>query len=116
MPDKKVILFSFIGLGLLTVLVTVIAVSLSKPDSNIAEKGYPLLPEASDFIEGFKFPSEQYAAREFFLQGPDIYREQKHKWTRDDIKEFWIDPRSIALEYLTVENRKFLEEMFEKIP
>jgi hypothetical protein len=116
MPDKKIILLSFLGLGLLTVLVTIIAVSLSNSDNKISEEGYTLLPEATDAIEGFKFPSEKHAGREFFLKGPDIYREQKNKWTWDDIKEFWIDPRSIALEYLTEKNRKFLEEMFENIP
>ncbi len=44
MPDKKIILLSFLGLGLLTVLVTIIAVSLSNSDNKISEEVYTLLP------------------------------------------------------------------------
>jgi hypothetical protein len=117
MPDKKIIILSFAGLGILTALITIIAVTLSRPDSaEVGGDGYLLLPESGDPLGGLKYPSERYAPREFFSKGHDLYREPKEKWSSEDIAPYWIDPREIALEYLEKENRNYLEEMFESIP
>ncbi|MFP4383985.1 MAG: hypothetical protein ACLFST_15255 [Spirochaetia bacterium] len=117
MPDKKIILLSFTGLGLVTALITIIAVSLSRPDSaEVTGNGYMLLPDGGDPLEDMKYPSERHAAREYFSRGPDLYRVPKENWSQEDISRFWLDPRIIALEYLEKENRNYLEEMFESIP
>ena len=37
----------------------------------------------------------------------------KGRWTDQDIKEYWVDPRKMVLDYLENKNREMIEDIFD---
>ena len=52
----------------------------------------------------------------FLAPKPAYFREPLETWTPEDVRQFWIDPREIGIEYLSRKNREKLEEIFRSVP
>ena len=61
----------------------------------------------------FALPDE---AERFLSPRPWYFRDPGRQWTEEDSREFWIDPRDLAVSVLTRQNRHKLDQIFERVP
>ncbi|MDR3201411.1 MAG: hypothetical protein LBT68_08115 [Spirochaetales bacterium] len=64
-------------------------------------------------VYDFALPDE---VGRFLSPRPWYFREPGRAWTGEDSREFWVDPRGLAADVLTRQNRKKIDDMFEKVP
>ncbi|MDR1931493.1 MAG: hypothetical protein LBQ57_01605 [Spirochaetales bacterium] len=61
----------------------------------------------------FALPDE---LERFLSPRPRYFREPGSAWMEDDSREFRIDPRELAAGVLIRQNRKKLDDIFERVP
>jgi hypothetical protein len=105
------------GLTIIAVIVTVVVAgsAQSEPQTSRAAADPPLPSGrivgvgASDIV--FPRQSDDGTPLEFRR-----FREPLARWQQEQIDRFWIDPQSIAADYLVKENDRLMEELFDTIP
>lgn len=124
MPERwfrreQLIVFAAVVGGLTVVAVVVTAVIVTTGDepspaiSTAAEEPVPSVGavgvDASDIV----FPRHADNATPLEQRR---FREPLARWQEEQIDRFWIDPQSIAADYLVEENDRLMEELFDTIP
>ena len=61
----------------------------------------------------FALPDE---VERFLSPRPWFFREHGSPWTEEDSREFWTDPRELALSVLARQNKRKIDEIFERVP
>jgi hypothetical protein len=105
-----------LGAGAFLTFLIVLAVSiLYTPPSpyklpSLAENAGPEVPVS---VYDFALPDE---VERFLAPRPRYFREPGKPWTPEESREFWIDPRGLGIDILTRENRRKLDDIFERAP
>lgn len=113
----RLFLVVVLAVALLGVVMVVVVHIVRAPAKRPVEPLVPLLQpapekEASAFY-GLEVPDEieRYLAPEL-----RYYRENRARWTKEEIDRFWKDPRELGIEVLKKENRKKLRELLDSVP
>ena len=114
--NKKKVFIIGLASGAVLTLVVVLAVIVLYDPPKVLELER-LAEETSHFpaITVFEFALPDEAER-FLSPRPWYFREQGIPWTEEDSREFWIDPRDLAVAELTRQNRRKLDYIFERVP
>ena len=117
LKPKEIVLFISItaALTVIAVIITIIIILSGRPAEKISSETPAVYAEPNEdpgFID-FKIPDDY---KEIQKSRWYMTREDKEKWSWDEVEKYWIDPFSIAAEILETENNKIIDEIFKDIP
>jgi len=114
--SRKELKIYFLVVSFVTVAALLITLAILLPDyirySKVEKQSIPI-PDKTIDMSRFVIP-ESY---KHLLEDKWIpFRPDRDKWTEEEIKKYWQDPKEAILEYLEKENEILIDELFKEIP
>ncbi len=113
--EIRISLFVIAGLAVLAVILTIIIVLASRghdPKETLFAAS-PNFQEAQKLsLEDLAIPDEFLSIEEMQLE---LFRKQLKKWSWEQVRPYWIDPREAALEVLGQRNEELIDALMKDV-